>query len=385
MSRYFFTSEAVCEGHPDKVCDQISDAILDKLLEQDPDARCACEVTVDPSQVHIMGEISTKAEIDYKEVAREVIRDIGYTDESLGFSDKTNITLSINRQSADIAMGVDKVNEEDQGAGDQGIMFGYACDETDCKMPLAIYLAHRLMEELTRLRKSGDLPYLRPDGKGQVTIEYVDGVPSRVDAVVISAQHSESTDLNTLRKDIEDKLIRKVIPAEYLDERSRFFINPTGRFVIGGPAGDTGLTGRKIICDTYGGYARHGGGAFSGKDASKVDRSAAYMTRYLAKAVVTAGLASKCEFQLSYAIGISDPTSVFVDCFGTEKVAVEKIAKFIQANFNLRPYAITKFLNLKKAQFRATSNNGHFGKENFGFAWENVLAEDIQKLRTLLD
>lgn len=385
MSRYFFTSESVCEGHPDKVCDQIADSILDELLKQDPNTRSACEVTVDPSQVHIMGEISSNAEVDYEQVARKVIEDIGYVDPELGFSNQTKVTLSINKQSADIAMGVDKVCEEEQGAGDQGIMFGFACNETDCKMPLAIYLSHRLMEKLTELRKSGELPYLRPDGKGQVTVEYKDGQPYRIDTVVISAQHNEEIDLDNLRADIKEKLIKKVIPSEYLDAESRFLINPTGRFVIGGPAGDTGLTGRKIICDTYGGYARHGGGSFSGKDASKVDRSAAYMARYLAKAVVTAGLADKCEFQLSYAIGVSEPTSVFVDCFSTAKVSEIDICSFVKNHFDLRPFAITKFLNLKSPQFRQSANYGHFGKENCSFQWEKIKEDDIKALQTLLN
>lgn len=382
MQKYLFTSEAVCEGHPDKVCDQIADAILDEILRQDKKARCACEVTADPTQLHIMGEITTTADLDYESVAREVIREIGYTDPALGFSDQTPIILSLNTQSPDIAMGVDRATEEEQGAGDQGIMFGYACDETDVYMPLAAHLAHRLMEKLAALRKSGELPYLRPDGKGQVTVEYDEnGTVLRVAAVVVSAQHDASVSLEVLRRDIEEKLIRAVIPAAYLDKDTRFHINPTGRFVIGGPAGDTGLTGRKLICDTYGGYARHGGGSFSGKDASKVDRSAAYMARYLAKAVVAAGLARRCEIQLSYAIGVAEPTSVFVDSFGTGKTEDGNLCAFLKEHFDLRPFAICRFLRLREPVFRKSANYGHFGREDENFSWEDVREEDLAALR----
>ncbi len=382
MSRWLFTSEAVCEGHPDKVCDQIADAILDELLKQDPKTRSACEVTADVNGLHIMGEITSQAKVDYAKVARQVISDIGYTDPELGFCDTCPITVHVNTQSPDIAMGVDRdsSHEDEQGAGDQGIMFGYASDETVAKMPLAIHLSQRMMQRLTEVRKTGLIPYLRPDGKGQVTVEYEDGVAKRVDAVVLSCQHAPHVDHQTIEADIKREVIFKAIPADLIDERTSFYINPTGRFVIGGPAGDSGLTGRKLICDTYGGYARHGGGSFSGKDSSKVDRSAAYMARYLAKLVVSSGLAKRCEVQLSYAIGVAKPTSVFVDTFGTGRVENSEICKFLQQHFDLRPSRIIKFLKLRQPIFRATANYGHFGRLDQSFPWEEIQAEDLKAI-----
>ena len=313
-NKYFFTSESITEGHPDKVCDQISDCVLDALLEQDPMSRCACEVTAEPGAVHIMGEITTTAEVDYEECAREVIRRIGYTKEEYGFTDNCEITCSLHKQSPDIAMGVNNAmdDEKELGAGDQGMMFGYACNETPSYMPLAIHLANQLTWWLTKLRKEGLMPYLRPDGKSQVTVEYENGKPKRIDSIVISAQHNPDIAINQLRADLIQKLIQVEMPEEMLDSNTKIYINPTGRFVLGGPAADTGLTGRKIIADTYGGYARHGGGAFSGKDPTKVDRSAAYMARFIAKHIVAAGLADKCEIQLSYAIGVAQPVSIMV-------------------------------------------------------------------------
>ena len=324
MSKHlFFTSESITEGHPDKVCDQISDAVLDALLTQDPMSRCACETTCEPGAVHIMGEITTTAQVDYEACAREVIRRIGYVKPEYGFTDNCNITVSLHQQSPDIAQGVNSAMDADGdvGAGDQGMMFGYACNETEDYMPLAIDLANKLTVGLTELRKSGRLSYLRPDGKSQVTVEYVDGIPQRIEAVVVSAQHDPDASIETLRKDIEEQLIRKILPSALMDSRTKIYINPTGRFVLGGPAADTGLTGRKIIADTYGGYARYGGGAFSGKDPTKVDRSAAYMARFAAKHIVASGLADKCQIQLGYAIGVARPVSVMVETFGTGKIS----------------------------------------------------------------
>ena len=383
-NHYYFTSESVAEGHPDKVCDQISDSILDALLEQDPMSRCACEVTAEPGAIHIMGEITTKADVDYKAVARKVIRDIGYTKKEYGFTDRCKITCSLHQQSPDIAMGVDAAPDDPEniGAGDQGMMFGYACNETDNYMPLAIQLANDLTWRLMFNRQAGLMRYLRPDGKSQVTVEYRDGKPMRVDTVVVSAQHDPDVTIEQLRADIEEKLIRQVIPSNLMDENTRIFINPTGRFVLGGPAADTGLTGRKIIADTYGGYARHGGGAFSGKDPTKVDRSAAYMARYVAKHIVAAGLADKCEIQLSYAIGVAQPVSVMVDTFGTGKVSDNTLRDWIRCNMDLRPGAIIKLLELRNPIYARTAAYGHFGKKDY--PWEQLDDGVIHHLQTLL-
>lgn len=377
-----FTSESVTEGHPDKVCDQIADKILDELLEQDPQSRCACEVTAEPGAVHILGEITTKAKVDYVESAREVIRKIGYTKPEYGFTDQCAITCSLHQQSPDIALGVDCALEGrnsggmDTGAGDQGMMFGYACNETKDYMPLAIQLAHELTRRLAQLRKDGTLSNLRPDGKSQVTVEYRDGKPRRVAAVVVSAQHDEGVELSRLQGEIEEAFIRAVIPPQLLNEDTRLYINPTGRFVLGGPAADTGLTGRKIIADTYGGYARHGGGAFSGKDPTKVDRSAAYMARYIAKHIVAAGLADQCELQLGYAIGVARPVSLFVDSFGTGKVADSALEAWVSDRFDLRPAAIIEKLDLRRPIYLPTAAYGHFGNSAAGYPWE-ILDEDL--------
>jgi S-adenosylmethionine synthetase len=366
--RSIFTSESVTEGHPDKIADQISDAVLDAVLAEDPYGRVACEVMVTTGICVVAGEITTKTYVDVPKVAREVIRDIGYTDAAFGFDCKTcGVLNTIQAQSPDIAMGVDT-----GGAGDQGLMFGYACDETAELMPLPIILAHRLAQRLSVMRKSGQLPYLRPDGKSQVSVEYVDGRPTRIDAVVISTQHGEDISTEQLRSDIKKHVIEAVLPKNMVDSTTKYHINPTGRFVIGGPHGDTGLTGRKIIVDTYGGMGRHGGGAFSGKDPTKVDRSACYMARYVAKNIVAAGLASRCEVQLAYAIGVAEPVSVNVNTFGTGKVDDDRIVELIRDNFKLTPKAIIEGLNLRRPIYRRTAAFGHFGRTEDSFSWEKT-------------
>lgn len=370
---YIFTSESVTEGHPDKIADAISDAILDALLEKDPRSRVACETLVKTGFICMAGEITTNASIDYPQIARQAVRDIGFVHSDMGFDANTCAVLSsIDRQSPDIAMGVDEVDNREQGAGDQGLMFGFACNETPELMPLPISLAHKLTMRLSRVRKDGSLTFLRPDGKSQVSVEYVDGKPMRISAVVLSTQHSDAISTEELRKQVREVVIDPVLPSSFVDAETRFYINPTGRFVIGGPMGDCGLTGRKIIVDTYGGMGRHGGGAFSGKDPSKVDRSAAYMARYVAKNVVAAGLAERAEVQIAYAIGVADPVSVSVDTFGTARVDEERIAQLIREHFPLKPRGIIEHLDLLKPIYRRTAAYGHFGREDMGFRWEQI-------------
>ena len=392
MARHLFTSESVTEGHPDKICDQISDAILDELLKQDPLSRVACETTVTTGLVLVAGEITTKAYADIPKIVRETVREIGYDRAKFGFDcDTCAVITSIDEQSGDIAMGVDEALEsrdgkqteeeiESIGAGDQGIMFGFACNETEELMPLPISLAHKLARRLTEVRKNNTLRYLRPDGKTQVTVEYEGNTPVRVHTVLISTQHGEEVTNETIREDLINHVIKAVIPSELLDEETKIYINPTGRFVVGGPQGDTGLTGRKIIIDTYGGYSRHGGGAFSGKDATKVDRSAAYAARYVAKNIVAAGLADKCEIELAYAIGVAKPLSIFIDTFGTGKVSEEKLVELVEKNFDLRPGSIIRDLDLRKPIFKSTAAYGHFGRTDVDLPWERTdKVEDLKK------
>ena len=389
MDKVLFTSESVTEGHPDKICDQISDAILDALLEQDPMSRVACETCTTTGIVMVMGEISTKAYVDIQKIVRDTVREIGYTRGKYGFdADTCGVITTIDEQSSDIAMGVDKALEAKEnnmtdeeidaiGAGDQGMMFGFATNETEEYMPYPISLAHKLSRQLTKVRKDGTLSYLRPDGKTQVTVEYDDGKPSRLDAVVLSTQHDPDITQEQIHEDIKREVFDKILPADMVDDETKFFINPTGRFVIGGPHGDAGLTGRKIIVDTYGGYARHGGGAFSGKDCTKVDRSAAYAARYVAKNIVAAGLADKCEIQLSYAIGVAEPTSIMVDTFGTGKKSNQELVDLIRKHFDLRPAGIIKMLDLRRPIYKQTAAYGHFGRNDLDLPWERLDKVDL--------
>lgn len=391
MERHLFTSESVTEGHPDKMCDQISDAILDALMEQDPMSRVACETCTTTGIVMVMGEISTKAYVDIQKIVRDTVREIGYTRGKYGFdADTCGVITTIDEQSSDIAMGVDKALEAKEnnmtdeeidaiGAGDQGMMFGFATNETEEYMPYPISLAHKLSRQLTKVRKDGTLSYLRPDGKTQVTVEYDDGKPSRLDAVVLSTQHDPDITQEQIHEDIKREVFDKILPADMVDDETKFFINPTGRFVIGGPHGDAGLTGRKIIVDTYGGYARHGGGAFSGKDCTKVDRSAAYAARYVAKNIVAAGLADKCEIQLSYAIGVAEPTSIMVDTFGTGKKSNQELVDLIRKHFDLRPAGIIKMLDLRRPIYKQTAAYGHFGRNDLDLPWERLDKVDLLK------
>ena len=391
MDKVLFTSESVTEGHPDKVCDQISDAILDALLEQDPMSRVACETCTTTGIVMVMGEISTKAYVDIQKIVRDTVREIGYTRGKYGFdADTCGVITTIDEQSSDIAMGVDKALEAKEnnmtdeeidaiGAGDQGMMFGFATNETEEYMPYPISLAHKLARQLTKARKDGTLSYLRPDGKTQVTVEYDDGKPSRLDAVVLSTQHDPDVTQEQIHEDIKREVFDKILPADMVDDETKFFINPTGRFVIGGPHGDAGLTGRKIIVDTYGGYARHGGGAFSGKDCTKLDRSAAYAARYVAKNIVAAGLADKCEIQLSYAIGVAEPTSIMVDTFGTGKKSNQELVDLIRKHFDLRPAGIIKMLDLRRPIYKQTAAYGHFGRNDLDLPWERLDKVDLLK------
>ena len=392
MEKLLFTSESVTEGHPDKICDQISDAILDAMIAQDPMSRVACETFTTTGVVMVMGEITSKAVVDIPGIVRDTVREIGYTDSSMGFDANTcAVMVALDKQSADIAMGVDKALEAKEnkmtdeqiaaiGAGDQGMMFGYATNETEDLMPYPIDLAHKLALKLTEVRKNGTLPYLRPDGKTQVSVEYDEnGKPVRLDAVVCSTQHAPEVSQEQIHKDIRKYVFDAVIPADMVDENTKYFINPTGRFVIGGPNGDTGLTGRKIIVDTYGGYARHGGGAFSGKDCTKVDRSAAYAARYVAKNIVASGLADKCEIQLSYAIGVANPTSVMVDTFGTGKLSDQAITEIVRDNFDLRPAGIIKMLDLRRPIYKQTAAYGHFGRNDLDLPWEKTDKVDVLK------
>lgn len=393
MSKRLFTSESVTEGHPDKICDQISDAILDEILKEDPMARVACETTCTTGIISIMGEITTSCYVDFPKVARQVVLDIGYDRAKYGFDGTTcAVVTAIDEQSPDIAQGVNdgyenreqggNDNENSTGAGDQGMMFGYACDETPEFMPMPISLAHKMAKKLTQVRKDGILDYLRPDGKTQVTVEYDDDKPVRVDAVVVSSQHSPDVDIQKLREDIKREVILTTVPAELIDENTKFYINPTGRFVVGGPNGDSGLTGRKLIVDTYGGYARHGGGAFSGKDPTKVDRSAAYASRWVAKNVVAAGLAKKCEVQLALAIGVAHPVSIMVDTFGTATVDEDKIEQAIEKVFDLRPHAIIKQLDLRKPIYKNLAAYGHMGREDLGVSWEKL--DKVEELKAAI-
>ena len=393
MSKRLFTSESVTEGHPDKICDQISDAILDEILKEDPMARVACETTCTTGIISIMGEITTSCYVDFPKVARQVVLDIGYDRAKYGFDGTTcAVVTAIDEQSPDIAQGVNdgyenreqggNDNENSTGAGDQGMMFGYACDETPEFMPMPISLAHKMAKKLTQVRKDGILDYLRPDGKTQVTVEYDDDKPVRVDAVVVSSQHSPDVDIQKLREDIKREVILTTVPAELIDENTKFYINPTGRFVVGGPNGDSGLTGRKLIVDTYGGYARHGGGAFSGKYPTKVDRSAAYASRWVAKNVVAAGLAKKCEVQLAYAIGVAHPVSIMVDTFGTATVDEDKIEQAIEKVFDLRPHAIIKQLDLRKPIYKNLAAYGHMGREDLGVSWEKL--DKVEELKAAI-
>ena len=395
MERLLFTSESVTEGHPDKMCDQISDAILDVLLEQDPMSRVACETATTTGLVMVMGEITTKGYVDIQKVVRNTVREIGYDRAKYGFDcDTCGVIVALDEQSPDIAMGVDKALEAKEnkmtdeeleaiGAGDQGMMFGYATNETDEYMPYPIYLAHKLARQLTKVRKDGTLRYLRPDGKTQVTVEYDEnGKPSRLDAVVLSTQHDEEVTQEQIHKDIKKYVFDEILPAEMVDENTKFFINPTGRFVIGGPHGDSGLTGRKIIVDTYGGMARHGGGAFSGKDCTKVDRSAAYAARYVAKNIVAAGLADRCEIQLSYAIGVAQPTSIMVDTFGTSKLREDQLVEMIRKHFDLRPAGIIKMLDLRRPIYKQTAAYGHFGRDDLDLPWEKL--DKVDELKAYL-